>query len=92
MSSYFLKLKNILSKIYLLLTPHREHSKVFENIPIIGFKKEITQRTPWLEPKCLQLKQRTVSMVLAINQDVKFVNISSKQITLNHHLRSAYIP
>ena len=31
--------KNILSKIHLLLTPDREHKKVFENIPIIGFKK-----------------------------------------------------
>ena len=35
----FSKLKNILSKIHLLLTSDREHSKVFENIPIISFKK-----------------------------------------------------
>ena len=35
----FSKLKNILSKIHLLLTPDREHSKVFEDIPRIGFKK-----------------------------------------------------
>ena len=35
----FSKLKNILFKIYLLLTPDREHRKVFENVPIIGFKK-----------------------------------------------------
>ena len=35
----FSKLKNILSKIHLLLTPDREHSKVFEDISIIGFKK-----------------------------------------------------
>ena len=35
----FSKLKNILSKIHLLLTLDRKHSKVFENIPIIGFKK-----------------------------------------------------
>ena len=35
----FSKLKNISSKIYYLLTPDREHSKVFENVPIIGFKK-----------------------------------------------------
>ena len=35
--SIFSKPKNILSKIHLLLTPDREHSKVFENIPIIGF-------------------------------------------------------
>ena len=35
----FSKLKNILFKIHLLLTPDREHRKVFENVPIIGFKK-----------------------------------------------------
>ena len=35
----FSKLKNILSKVHLLLTPDREYSKVFEDIPIIGFKK-----------------------------------------------------
>ena len=35
----FSKLKNILSKIHLLQTPDREHSKVFEDIPVIGFKK-----------------------------------------------------
>ena len=34
-----MKLKNILSKIHLLLTPDRKHSKVFEDVPIIGFKK-----------------------------------------------------
>ena len=35
----FLKLKNILFEIHLLLTPDREHRKVFQNVPIIGFKK-----------------------------------------------------
>ena len=35
----FSKLKNILFKIHLLLTPDREHRKVFENVPLIGFKK-----------------------------------------------------
>ena len=34
------KLKNILSKIHLLLTPDRKYSKVFENVSIDGFKKE----------------------------------------------------
>ena len=35
----FSKLKNILFKTHLLLTPGREHRKVFENAAIIGFKK-----------------------------------------------------
>ena len=34
----FLKLKNILLKIHLLLTPDRKTRKVFENAPIIGFQ------------------------------------------------------
>ena len=31
--------KNVLSEIHLLLTPDREHGKVFENIPIVGFRR-----------------------------------------------------
>ena len=34
-----LKLKDILSEIHLLLTPDREHGKVFERIPIVGFRR-----------------------------------------------------
>ena len=37
--SIFSKHENILLKIHLLLTPYREHRRVFENVPIIGFKK-----------------------------------------------------
>ena len=33
------KLKNVLSEIHLLLTPDREHGKVFEKIPIVGFRR-----------------------------------------------------
>ena len=35
----FLKLKNKLSEIHLLLTLDREHGKVFEHVPIIGFRR-----------------------------------------------------
>ena len=35
----FLKLENILPEIHVLLTPDREHGKVFEKIPIIGFRR-----------------------------------------------------
>ena len=37
--SVFSKLKNVLSEIHLLLTPGREHGKVFEKVPIIGFRR-----------------------------------------------------
>ena len=85
----FSKLKNILSKIYLLLTPDREHRKVFENVSIIGFKigkslKDILFRAKVPPP-------RRVSVVLATNQGVKFANMLPKHTNLNRHLRSAYI-
>ena len=35
----FSKLKNVLSEIHLLSTPDREHRKVFEKVPIIGFRR-----------------------------------------------------
>ena len=76
----FSKLKNILFKIHLLPTPDREHRKVFENV------------SSWWGPKYLHLKPRRVSVVLAINQGVKFANILPKHTNLNHHPRSAYIP
>ena len=37
--SVFSKLKNVLSEIHLLLTPDREYTKVFERIPIVGFRR-----------------------------------------------------
>ena len=35
----FLKLKKVLSEIHLLLTPDREHGKVFEKVPIVGLRR-----------------------------------------------------
>ena len=35
----FSNIKTILNFIHLLLTPDREHRKVFEQVPIVGFKK-----------------------------------------------------
>ena len=74
----FSKLKNILSKIHLLLTPDREHSKVFENVLRTGFKKGKSLKDILWESTYLHLKPRRVSVVLAINQDVKFANILPK--------------
>ena len=33
------KLKNVLSEIHLLLTPEIEHRKVFQRMPIVGFRR-----------------------------------------------------
>ena len=35
----FSKIKDILSRIHLLLTPNEEYKRVFSNIPVIGFKR-----------------------------------------------------
>ena len=35
----FSKLKNIMSGIHILLTPDKEHSKVFNTLPIVGFRR-----------------------------------------------------
>jgi len=32
-------MRQILTKIHLLLTPNKEHQKVFSNVPILGFKR-----------------------------------------------------
>ena len=85
----FLKLKNILSKIHLLLTPDMEHSKVFENVPIVGFKKGKSLKDILVRAKVPPLKTKKGSVVLAMNQGVKLVNILPKHTSLNHHLRSA---
>ena len=42
----FTKLKNILSRIHLLLTPDREHSKIVKNISITVFKTGKFKRNP----------------------------------------------
>ena len=88
----FWKLKNILSKIHLLLTPDREHSTVFENIPSIGFKKGKSLKDILVRSKIPPLKPRRVSVVHTINQGVKFASILPKHTSLNHHLRSVYVP
>ena len=33
----FAKIKNVLSKIHILLTPNEEHRKVFPDLPVVGF-------------------------------------------------------
>ena len=52
----FSKLKNIIFKIHLLLTPGREHRKVFENVPVIGFKKGKSSKDILVRAKVLPLK------------------------------------
>ena len=53
---FFSKLKNILFKIHLLLTPDREHKKVFENVPIIVFKRRNSLKDILVRAKVPPLK------------------------------------
>ena len=52
----FFETKNILFKIHLLSTSDREHRKVFENVPIIGFKKEKSLKDILVRAKVTPLK------------------------------------
>ena len=52
----FSKLNNILSKIHLLQTRDREHSRVFENVPIICFRKRKSFKDIVVRAKASSLK------------------------------------
>ena len=55
----FSNLKNILSEIHLLLTPDREHRKVFEKIPIIGIRKTKSLKDVLVSTKVAPLERTT---------------------------------
>ena len=54
----FSKLKNILFKIHLLLTPHREDKKVFEQVPIIGFTRAKSLKNILVRAKVAPLEKK----------------------------------
>ena len=54
----FSRLKNILSKIHLLLTPDRKHGKVFEKIPIIGFRRATSLKDILVRAKVAPLEKK----------------------------------
>ena len=88
--SYFFELKNILSKIHLLLTPDKEHSKVFENVPIIGFKKGkslkdilVTSKVPPLKTEegfCGPCNKPRCEICKHITKIHQFESLSTKRI------------
>ena len=53
-----LKLKYVLSEIYLLLTRDREHGKVFERIPIVGFRRAKYLKDILVRAKVAPLKKK----------------------------------
>ena len=54
----FLKLKNILSEIQLLLTPDREHGKGFKKIPLIGFRRAKSVKDILVKAKVVPLEKK----------------------------------
>ena len=72
------QLKAIMARIHLLLTPDNEHSKVFRDVPIIGFQK------------FLKLKTK-VGAALVKDLDVKFANILYPLEILHHLLQNAHM-
>ena len=85
------KLKNTLPKILLLLTTDRQNSKVFENIPIISFKKGNSLKTILVRDKVPPLKTCKGFCDHYITPRSELYKRITKHISLIHHLRSAYI-
>ena len=54
----FSKLKNKLSEIHLLLTPDREHEKVFAHVPIIGFRRAKSLKDILVRAKVAPLEKK----------------------------------
>ena len=54
----FLKLKNILSEIHLLLTPDGENGKGFKKIPIIGFRRAKSLKDILVKAKVVPLEKK----------------------------------
>ena len=52
------KLKYVLSETYLLLTPDREHGKVFERISIVGFRRAKSLKDILVRAKVAHLEKK----------------------------------
>ena len=88
---FFFKHKNILSRIDLFLSPGREHSQFFENIPIIGFKIRNRLKDILLRDKVPPLNTKRGFCGPCNKQRWKFIKMLPKHISLNDHLQSAFI-
>ena len=54
----FLKLKNALYEIHLLLTPEREHRKVFQKVLLIGFRAAKSSKNILVRGKVAPLEKK----------------------------------
>ena len=54
----FSKLQNVLSEIHLLLTPDREHGKLFEKVLITGFRRAKSLKDILVRAKVAPLEKK----------------------------------
>ena len=52
------QLKNIMTRIHLLLTPDNEHNKVFRDVPMIWFRRAKSLEDIHVRKKILQIKNK----------------------------------
>ena len=45
----FRNVRNILQELHILLKPDKEHKKVFQDIPVVGFRNGKSLKVTWLE-------------------------------------------
>ena len=57
----FPKLKKVLSEIHLLLTRDSVHGKVFESVPIVGFRRAKRLKDILVRAKVAPLEKKKVS-------------------------------
>ena len=84
------QLKNIMTRIHLLLTPDNEYSKMLGDVNIIGFCRGKNWRISSGEQKYLKLKTR-VGVALAKDLDVKFANMFYHLGILHHFVKNAHM-
>ena len=79
-----------MTRIHLLLTPDKEHNKVFSDVRIIGFRRVKSLKDILVREKYLKLKTK-VDAALVKDLDVKFANILYLLEILHHVIRNAHM-
>ena len=53
----FQNITSIMEELHMLLTPNKEHKKVFPDVPVVGFRNGRALRITWLEPSYPNLRE-----------------------------------
>ena len=92
------KLKTVMSNIHILLTPDKEHTKVFKDVPIIGFRRAkslkdllVRAKVPSLsknEGSCGPCNKPRCKICPRISKSTTFQSFSTKRV---YHIRPEYL-